>query len=120
MDRSPEQVSSQTAGIVNKYFKAENIIEVDVILNMMRNMNQHLNHILTALDTHTLYDNSYKATNRNTGTLVEALQESRDALSKKRRENGFLENTFKDPLDAIGGKIQNIYQKIPLYTQKTA
>lgn len=120
LDRSPEQVSTYAVGIAHKLQKADNFLLVDKVVRMIGLMEKHLDHILDALHTHSLYDNTYKATYGHTSTLVEALQEKRDVICQKRREDGFLDNTFGYPLDEIGKKIHTIYKKIPLYTQKAA
>ncbi len=122
LDRSPETVSHYT-GSAAYSFQSSNDgdgLHVDVITRGLNIMDRHLDSILKALSTHTLYDGSYRAWQSDTATLVEALQYKRDVLAKKRVSNGFLNQTFGRRFNELTAKIDKIYHKIPLYTQKAA
>lgn len=122
LDRSPETVSHYTGSSAYKFQSANDGdgLHVDVITRWLNIMDRHLDNILNALATHTLYDGSYRAGQSDTASLVEALQYKRDTLARKRTTNGFLNQTFGRRFDELTKKIDKIYHKIPLYTQKAA
>lgn len=117
LDRTPEQVSTYSIGIAQKVQKAEDWLMTDKVLRLFDLIEAHLKNIETALDTNNLFDNHH-STYGQTTTLVEALMEKWDAIVEKRRQDNYLNMTFGFRLDEIGVKMQRIYKKIPLYTQK--
>lgn len=119
LDRTPEQVSTYSIGIAQKVQKAQDWLMTDKVLRLFDLIEAHLNNINAALDTNNLFDNHH-STYGQTTTLVEALMEKWDAIVQKRREDNYLNMTFGFRLDEIGTKIQKIYKKIPLYSQKSA
>lgn len=122
LDRSPETVSHYTGSAAYKFQSINDGdgLHVDVITRGLNIMDRHLDNIIKALATHTLYDGNYRAGQSDTATLVEALQYKRDTLAKKRAANGFLNQTFGFRFNELTTKIDKIYSKIPLYTQKAA
>jgi hypothetical protein len=122
LDRSPETVSHYTGSSAYKFQSSNDGdgLHVDVITRGLNIMDRHLDNIIKALATHTLYDGNYRAGQSDTATLVEALQYKRDTLAKKRASNGFLNQTFGRRFEELTKKIDKIYHKIPLYTQKAA
>ncbi len=121
LDRSPELVVSYTGTTASKFDGAigPQELNVDVIIRGFNAIEKHLNHILDALQKDTLYDIHY-GSQTDMSSLVEALQYKRDVLTKKRRTSGFLDSTFGFRIDELTKKIDLIYDRIPLYTQKAA
>jgi len=122
LDRSPETISYYTGSAAQKFQSTNDGdgLYVDVITRGLNIMDRHLDSILKALTTHTLYDGNYRAGQSDIAPLVEALQYKRDILTKKRISNGFLNETFGRRFNELTTKIDKIYHKIPLYTQKAA
>ncbi len=121
LDRSPEMVSHYTATSAGKFDATDdNELNVDVIIRGLNVMDKHLDNIITALKTQTLYENNYNPNQKNAASLVEALQYKRDVLASKRRASGFLDSTFAFRFNELTSKIDAIYNKLPLYTQKAA
>jgi|GEM_PF-1657152 len=122
LDRSPETVSTATSDGATKVANQNDGdgLHVDVITRGLNIMDRHLDSILNALATHTLYDGNYRAGQSDIAPLVEALQYKRDILTKKRTSNGFLNQTFGRRFSELTTKIDKIYHKIPLYTQKAS
>jgi hypothetical protein len=121
LDRSPELVSHYTGSFAAKFqANDDQELNVDVIVRGLNVMDKHLENILQALKTKSLYEKTYTVNQQDTTTLVEALQYKWDVLANKRRNNGFLNQTFGFRFNELTTKIDTIYSKIPLYTQKAA
>jgi len=121
LERSPASVCQHTGSAWSQFKSCDDQeLNVDVILRGLNSIDRHLDNILSALKTHSLYEKTYTVGQQDTTSLVEALQSNRDILSAKRRENGFLNMTFGFRIDELTRKIDIIYSKIPLYTQKAA
>jgi hypothetical protein len=95
LDRSPELVSHYTGSFAAKFQSTDDQeLNVDVIVRGLNVIDKHLDNIIQALQTHSLYEKTYTVSQQDTISLVEALQYKRDVLISKRRASGFLNNTF--------------------------
>jgi len=121
LDRSPEMVSHYTGSFAAKFQSTNNQeLNVDIIVRWLNVMDRHLDNIIAALQTNTLYEKNYTNNQNHTISLVEALQYKWDVLSSKRSLSWFLNTTFGFRFNELTKKIDVIYEKIPLYTQKVS